>query len=446
MNRRILLLIYAVAMSSHSYAQPINSDMPSNNPGLSFINAINLVSEQSPKISSLKKILSANYLQKKASGNLPDPMLSVMLDEIPVSGEKKGKLSESMQVIGFRQPMLNNDIRFSEKKMAESEYIQTEIELYSATKNIKTQTATTWINLFYINKQFELLDKIKFENELLQKASIAQASSGEMLAELLMPIDENLNLDDSRDALLRDKIKQQAIMRSLIGDYAYKSIIGELPKFINSFSQDDLEKSINHHPEMLTFITKDLSAKAEISSQKAMASSEWNWGVFYKKRPPKMGDQIALEVEFSLPLWSESRQKPKISAAEEKLNSLSSEKENTHRVLYAEINNDWAMINNLNQQLNRIEKQTLPLLQNRLQLLTVSFSANKVKLSDLILIRKQIIEKQISLVKLMQERDGIFARLYYLFLDTDKTDDMFKNILSIEENSNLQNSKAINKE
>lgn len=420
---KIIFLSNILLAGSYVQAENINNELAKNNL-LALDEAIALAINNSPILKQqLSAINSAKEFAKSAD-SYPDPMLSLMVDEIPVEGEKVWGISNSMQIIGIKQSLQNSATRQARSYLAQALVLESDNNKIWQSVLIKTATAQAWLNKYYLQERKKYWDKLISENKLAQKTTNSIVASGGDVNEGIMPKFDFLEIADALDELTAEEIKANSILKRWLGDDAKREL---RPINTNGFqtlafpiSPVEVRKAISEHPQLKLYNNIEKKKLAEIAAEKAMAEPEWNVGLQFKKRPADEINTISLELEISLPLFSSERQEPRIKAAEESLQAILFEKENFAQELMAMTEEKLAMLENINSQINRLLSEVIPLTEKQIKLTTAQYASAKAPIQMLIKSRQQLYKSNIKLINLLNTRDNLCAEIYFTYLDSPK--------------------------
>lgn len=70
-------------------------------------------------------------------------------------------------------------------------------------------------------------------------------------------------------------------------------------------------------------------AEAKVHQAIAEKTPDWSWGIDYLRRGREYGDMVNLSVSFDLPLFTSSRQDPKIAAERARLAQIEAQRQAT---------------------------------------------------------------------------------------------------------------------
>ena len=139
----------ALALPSVLHAEP-----------LTFAAALERAAREAPSLAAGEAGVKAKRAAAIAAGRLPDPALSVGIDNFPVSGPPAFSFSRdsmTMARIGLEQAFPNPSKRRAERGRAQADIGVAEAGLAVEAQNIRFETALAWIDLYYARRRLEQL-------------------------------------------------------------------------------------------------------------------------------------------------------------------------------------------------------------------------------------------------------------------------------------------------
>ena len=409
MNRifkRVALLCLLAALASAAAAEP-----------LTFGRALDLAERQSPLLQASDASIRAAQFEAAASGRLPDPKLTIGLDNYPVSGPMRGSLEGdfmTMQKIGFLQEVPNAAKREAQVRSAAANVSTSEAGQRITQWRVRLATAQAWLNRFYLERKLEVMDELAAENASLASILNAQVTSGRSEAvESIEQRQELARLEDRRDDLRRDIAKAIAALAQIIGTGAQDPLAGAAPDmFVDAGRlRDRMEK----HPELQAIAAAHAAADADVNTAKAEKRPDWGVEVSYAKRGPQFGNMVSVQFTVGLPLFAGTRQDPLIASKAMQRSRVAAEHEAMRLDRAGELDADLAARDALLSQLHRSTEQSVPLAEQRVALLTSAYGAAKTNLAAVFVARRDLLDERLRAIDLQSQLDAVTAKLYFTF-------------------------------
>ena len=386
---------------------------------LSFAEAREIAEQQSPRVSAQRLQIDAVESAQKAAGTLPDPKLSVGLENLPISGMDRWSLTrESMtgQRLALMQEVPNQAKRAAKVASAQARVKRERAALVLQRLQIRQELGLAWIAAQAVEQREQLLTELLAENQRLQDSLPARVAGGSAQAgDLLAAQQEALALSDRRDDLQRDRSKARAMLRRWVGPRADESLQGGTGPLIHPVAQ--LRAELSSHAELALYPTMQSMARAESHEAQSESRGDWSWEIAYSRRDRRWGDMVSFQVTFDLPWQKDRRQTPMIQAKQRELERLEAEQEDVARRHLQELDDSAAELQALDSQIERLKSTGLQLAQGRAELALSNYRAAKGDLGAVLGARAQVLEARMRLIDLQAQRDGVTTRLNSLIAD-----------------------------
>ena len=386
---------------------------------LSFAEAREIAEQQSPRVSAQRLQIDAVESAQKAAGTLPDPKLSVGLENLPISGMDRWSLTrESMtgQRLALMQEVPNQAKRAAKVASAQARVERERAALVLQRLQIRQELGLAWIAAQAVEQREQLLTELLAENQRLQDSLPARVAGGSAQAgDLLAAQQEALVLSDRRDDLQRDRSKARAMLRRWVGPRADESLQGGTGPLIHPVAQ--LRAELSSHAELALYPTMQSMARAESHEAQSESRGDWSWEIAYSRRDRRWGDMVSFQVTFDLPWQKDRRQTPMIQAKQRELERLEAEQEDVARRHLQELDDSAAELQALDSQIERLKSTGLQLAQGRAELALGNYRAAKGDLGAVLGARAQVLETRLRLIDLQAQRDGVTTRLNSLIAD-----------------------------
>ncbi len=386
---------------------------------LSFAEAREIAEQHSPRVSAQRLQIDAAQSVQKAAGTLPDPKLSVGLENLPISGMDRWSLTrESMtgQRLALMQEVPNQAKRAAKVASAQARVERERAALVLQRLQIRQELGLAWIAAQAVEQRDQLLAELLAENQRLQDSLPARVAGGSAQAgDLLAAQQEALALSDRRDDLQRDRAKARAMLRRWVGPRADEALQGDTGALVRPVAQ--LRTELSSHAELALYPAMQSIARAESHEAQSESRGDWSWELAYSRRDRRWGDMVSFQVTFDLPWQKDRRQTPMIQAKQRELERLEAEQEDVSRRHLQELDDSAAELQALDSQIERLKSTGLQLAQGRAELALSNYRAAKGDLSAVLGARAQVLETRLRLIDLQAQRDGVTARLNSLIAD-----------------------------
>lgn len=387
---------------------------------LTLEQALSLAEREAPSLDAQAANLQAARSAAIPAGELPDPKLKLGLQNVPIEGQAKWRLDEdfmTMQMVGVMQDVPNRDKRRARVEAAQANVALADVQQTIERLKVRQQTAEAWIATLAVEQKLTLFKELFRENRLFTRAITARTAGGRGLAaDTVLPKQEAALLAEQEDELLRNEAIARAELRRWIGDAASEPLTGAWPQWLDDLNH--YQHNLYRHPDLLAFDPMTRQAEANVRQAIAEKTPDWSWGVDYLRRGREYGDMVNLSVSFDLPLFTGTRQDPKIAAERARVARIEAERQAMLRMHNQELSAELAEYQRLVRGLARLEQTLLPLAEEKVRLAMADYRAGSGELTAVIDARQQLIETRLRRIDIARERSLSNARLHFAFGDT----------------------------
>ena len=393
--------------------------LPAAASALSFDEAQTLAQQQAPSLQAEAAKLQAARSDAVPAGELPDPKLLLGVQSVPIEGNDRWSLDRdgmTMSMVGLMQDVPNRDKRRARVEVANAAIQRAAAERVVEALNVRQATAQAWIASHTIERKLATFDALYAENRLLGETVRARIAGGRgQAADSVLPRQEAALLDERADELHRQRRQARAALARWIGEAASEPLEGSVPHW--SLDAPALQRELHQHPQLQAYTPMTQQAQARIREATAEKKPDWSWEVDYLRRGQEFGDMVNLQVSFDLPLFTSTRQNPRIAARHAELNQLEAEREVMERQFAEQLDNELAELDRLQRALTRTREVLLPLARERSELSLADYRAGRGELETLLAARRELIETRLKEIDLEGQQAIAASRLYFAYGD-----------------------------
>lgn len=364
-----LLLASAVAVSAH--AEPMTYDQALSRAGAS-----------APNLEASGLRVEAARSSSRSAGALPDPRLTVGLDNAPISGPLAGRFGAdemTMARVGIEQDVPSGAKRRARLAEASANIAAAEAQAVVEARDVRLATALAWLDLDYAKRRLAALDALSETlGPILEAAPSGLISGDSRPGETVAPQQWRAMLADRRSELIALAARARAELVRWTGD-PEADVEGDPPAL--SIDGAILRAGLDRHPVLLAYTAFGRQADSAVRMAQADKQPDWGWGLSYQHRDPMFGDMVSAEVTISLPLFSQTRQDPIIAARASDATRVRVEREVARRKLLAELEAGLADHTLHQDRRARARDVLVPLAQRRADFETASYGAGTAGLS-----------------------------------------------------------------
>lgn len=403
---RGLIFLLLAGTSSFAYA-------------LTFNDALRIAQTQAPQVKAREESLSAAQSNLLPAAALPDPQLALGIENLPIDGPDRYSLTSeamTMRRIGLMQEFPNGAKRNAREAAAQGRVALAETQIQITRLMAARETAMAWIARATAEQQLSRIDDLRAENRLFDSAINAMLSGGKGSAtDAVAPRQEAAMIEERADELSAQRDKAIAALKLWIGAAAVEPLQGKAPEW--KIASEALMHGVHQHPELTEFNARAHVMDAEIGEAQAEKNSDWALELAYQKRGDQFGDMASVQLRFGLPIFSGSRQDPKIAAKRAERSSLDDEREATLREHAAMTEADLADYQQLVNAVRRQRETLLPLAVEKISLAMAAWRGGKGSLAEVIAARRERIDTELKIIDLDGQRQKIAARLHYVNIE-----------------------------
>lgn len=336
---------------------------------LTLPEAIRLATERAPMLDARRAGVSAAQEEAARAGALPDPMLMIGIDNLPVTGRDAFDTrvdDMTMKKIGLRQEIPSRAKRSARQSFAARQIDEAEAQSQAEVLSVRRATAEAWIAVWAAQRQLVALQKLREQAALAAKVSKARvASGGEPVSDALATEAALLEIDNRIEAARGEKLAAQAGLARWLGD-ATVEIADQAPNFDSlPVPEARLLAEVDRVGPLLPATAQVETRAAAIDVARADRRPDWSVGASYGQRAGGRSDMIMFEVGIGLPLFSRNRQDRGVAAREADYQAALATREDLRRQEAASIRADLARWEGLKRQVALHENSLLPLAQDR---------------------------------------------------------------------------------
>lgn len=354
-----------------------------------------------------------------AAGQLPDPVLKLGIDNLPINGQDRFSLTQdfmTMRRVGVMQELTRSDKRRLRAERFEREAEKSIAEKAATTAAIERETALAWLDRFYAEAMStalaEQIDQAKLE---IQAAESAYRGGRGSQADIFSSRSALAALEDKASDINRRIGNAKIALARWIGDAAQQPL-GDKPA-VDTIRLDEatLDTQLNHHPELAVLARQEDIAVSEANLARANKKADWSVEVAVQKRGPGYSDMLSIGLSVPLQWDQKNRQDRELSSKLSQVEQAKAEREDTLLAHVAEVRamlNEW---HTNRQRQARYEKELTPLANSRTTATVAAYRGGKAALADVLAARRSEIDVRLQALQLAQETDRLWAQLNFLF-------------------------------
>jgi outer membrane protein TolC len=353
-----------------------------------------------------------------AAGRLPDPILKVGVDNLPVEGPDKFSLGRdfmTMRRVGIMQDLTRADKRALRAERFEREAQKSGAEKTAAIAAIERDTALAWLDRFYAEAMAvavaEEADQAKLE---IQAAEAAYRAGRGNQADIFMARSALAMIDDRASELRRRATTARITLARWIGEAAELPLAGKPATDAIGLDPDTLHTQLGQHPEIAVLVKQEEIAATEAKLARANQTADWSVELAFQQRGPAYANMLSVGVSVPLQWDRQHRQDRELSARLAQVEQARAEREDMLQAHVAQVRtmmNEWQ---NDRERHARYGRELLPLAESRTTATLAAYRGGKASLADMLAARRSVIEVRLQALQLEAESARLWAQLNFL--------------------------------
>lgn len=345
-----------------------------------------------------------------AAGQLPDPMLSVGIENLPVTGQERWRTtveSMTMKRIGISQEWLSSGKRALRRAAAQAQAGREAVLVQVAAADTRLQAALAYLDAHYAGEAWKLSRQA--ERQFAEEASAATAR----LAAGTAGGEEPLRVASARAAAedeSADAMQQQAAAQA-----ALERWVGVRPQTLRApVVPGHLPEAgyVAAHPAVLQVQRELEAARAEASATAADRHPNWTWQAAYGQRTG-WSDMVSIGVSIPLPVAPGERQDRDTAAKLAAVAKTEAALEDAVRMAAAEHRTLLGDAQRLAQRVQRWREGVVAITGQRVQAALAGYRSNQTPLAVVFEARQAELDAQRKLLALQRDLAKVQAQLAF---------------------------------
>jgi outer membrane protein TolC len=406
----------AAALAAASIALPVSAGEP-----LTLAEAQSLAVGRSQRLAASTASISASRQMAAAAGQLPDPVLKLGVESLPINGPDRFSVTRdfmTMRRIGLSQEIPRAEKRLLRSERFEREAARTEAESRLQLANIRRETAVAWLDRYYAGRMHELVLRQIQETRLqVQAAETGFGAGRNSQADVFAARSALAMLEDRLSQVGRQERNAALMLGRWVGPAAERSAADPPGWQTSRLDDGTLGESIEHHPELAMSQAEVDAAQTEARLAQANRKADWTVEAMYSQRGPAYSNMVSVGVSVPLQWDRPNRQDREVAAKLARVEEARARYEEMLRSHDAEIRsliNDWK---NGKERVARYRDQLVPLARQRAEAALTGYRTGKGELAAALASRRDELDTRIQALAVESETARAWARLNFLIPD-----------------------------
>lgn len=392
---------------------------------LTLSGAQRLAVERSRQLAALGLGVTASREMAVAAGQLPDPVLSVGVENLPVEGMDRWSISRdfmTMRRIGVMQEWTRKEKRELRAERYEVEAQKGLAEQEMARANIHRDTAIAWLDTSYAEAMAAAIAEQRVRGLQEAQAADAQYRAGRGSQPELLMSKANLAMLDDRAAEIEVKVRNaRTMLARWTGVADPRAMLASRPD-IHRVNLDlhHLEEQLERHPEIEVLSRQAQMAASEARLARANKTPDVSVELAYNLRGSAFGDMVSFGVSVPLAIFQKDRQDREVAAKLAMAEQAAAQRDEAVRSHVAEVRTMLQEWENNRARIVRYEREIVPLTSARADATLAAFRGGKTTVNDVLAARRAELDARLQALQLEAETARMWARLNFLVVENAK--------------------------
>lgn len=349
---------------------------------------------------------------------LPDPVLSVAIDNLPVDGPDRYSLTRDFMTqrrVGLSQELTRGDKRRLRAERYERQAARSEEEKQAVIAEIQRDTAIAWLERYYAEAMAQVLAEQAQEARLEIEGAEAAYRGGRGSQADVYAARSVLATVEDRVSDIKRRVAAARIMLARWTRDNPDTALGGRPDIDRvSLVPADLDGQLLHHPQNRVLMREQELAATEANLARADKKADWSVELAYQQRGAAYSNMVS--IGLSVPLqWNQNRRQDRELASKlaavEQVRAEADEALREHVTEARLLLDEWE---SKRERAGRYHRELLPLAQARTQAALGAYRGGKGGLADVLAARRGEIETRLQALQLEAETARLWAQLNFL--------------------------------
>jgi outer membrane protein TolC len=386
---------------------------------LTLEETLRLAAGESRQLAAQDAAVVAASEMSASAGQLPDPVLRLGIDNLPVTGDDRFSTTAdfmTMRRIGVMQELTRAEKRRLRAERGEREADRERAGRRNVLANVQRDAALAWLERYYAEQMRAVLDTLARETRASVEAAEAAYRGGRGTRTDLVGARSMLVMVDDRRAMLERQLRAARIaLARWIGAEAERPLQGPPPD-LGKLSLDvgRLDQELQHHPVLAALAQQVALAEADVRLARAAKKPDWSVELAYQQRGPAFSNMVSIGLSVPLPIAPAQRQDRDVAAKLAMAERARAQLEDALRMHTAEVRAMVADWETGRERVRRYEAELLPLTAQRTEAALAAYRGNTGSLGTVLEARRNESETRLQLLQLAMDTARAWAQLNFL--------------------------------
>ena len=382
---------------------------------LTLDKALAVAVQRSPSAHAARASVASAAESARAAGQLPDPVLGIAIDNLPVTGTDRFRTtadSMTMKRVGISQEWLSREKRDSREAAARALVGREQVSEQAAIAETRLQTALAYLDAWYAAEALRLTTLTEHHvHEEYEAARARLASAGGSSQEVLaLGAARGVAEDESAEVRQAQAVAFAALQR-WVGTQPDVLAAPVVPAGAPE------EAYVAAHPAVVAAQRDIELARREAAVAATNRRPNWTWQASYGQRTG-FADMVSFGVNIPLPVDTAARQDRETAAKLALVEKAEAGLEDATRMATAEYRSLQGDAQRLAERIERYRASVVTPMQQRTQAALGGYGANQVTLMTLFAARHAEVDARRKLLALRRDLAKVQAQLAFKPLAT----------------------------
>ncbi|MEW6353554.1 MAG: TolC family protein [Pseudomonadota bacterium] len=405
----LLLVMWVFSARAENAADP-----------LTLREAEQLALQNDPALPRFNALAQAQQERAVAEGQLPDPQLTVGVQDLPVDTFSRNQDDMTQVQVGVRQTFPAGDTLAQRGKQAAALADAESARALDAARKAVQAVRAAWLEAYYQAQAVQLVRQAQKLFAQVADVTQSQYSAGFVTQQDVIGAQLELNLlQDRETGIVAAREAAMAELGKWVGRHQLmRSLPEELPALTDPGARELIETALDAHPSMQVEDALVNAGQRGVDLARAQYKPSWEVDLSYGQRNGERADMASALVTIDLPIFTDKRQDRRLAASQQEVYAARYARDERRRELLHMLESEYAAWTRLGERVDYYEKTVLPQAAQNAASALRAYQANVTPFSDLIRARATELETRLQALRLRVDRAKAQANLLYLAGDT----------------------------
>lgn len=387
-------------------------------PPLSLREAQQLAVRHSRQVQAQDALVRSARDMAVSAGQLPDPVLKLGVDNLPLSGPAQLSLTQdfmTMRRIGLMQELPRAEKRQLKAERFERDAERAQAQRRQALAGIQRDTALAWLERYYALAVRTQLQQQQEETRLQEQGALIAFREGKgAQADVFAARTALIEIEDRLSQVDSQARNADLMLMRWTGTQANRPLSGT-PDWQNTVLESKLSiDELRQHPPLAVLAAQVDAAETELRLAQANTKPDWALEATYLQRGPAYANMVSIGVSIPLQWDRKNRQDRDIAARLAQVDEARANHEDALQSYEADVRtllNDWQTSK---ERARRYRQQMVPVAGQRSAAALSSYRVGKGDLASVLAARQAEINTRLQALELERETARLWARLNHL--------------------------------